>query len=322
MRTFIAAMLLATVAAAPLHAQDRDSERRIEQLESQIRALQRQVFPGGNTEFFQPDIAPGQPATTTAGSPASAPITDLTDRLNSLERQLANLTGQVEENSYKLRQLESSIAAMRQPEPAPAVPFGAVGPETEPDTTESPGFESDEGDTVSGNLRAMTEDKDDDALGAPPSESEEPPAENGTPFQTQGSEAALPDDPGEAAYVTGYRMWRDGQYAAARTQLRETVESYPGNRFESYARNLLGRSYLDDGKPANATEIFVRNYQELPNGERAADSLFYLGVALTRLDYKDRACLAYDELQDVYGATLRSDIAELIPQARVAAGCT
>ncbi|MCA1749689.1 MAG: outer membrane protein assembly factor BamD [Sphingomonadales bacterium] len=177
---------------------------------------------------------------------------------------------------------------------------------------------------MSDNLRAMANEErdeagaDDDGAGE---EAAEAASSGEGPFSAQGSEPPLPDDPGEAAYVRGYRLWRDGDYAAARTQLRETVEQFPGHRFESYARNLLGRAYLDDDKPASATEIFVRNYQQLPNGERAADSLFFLGVALTALNYKDRACLAFGELQEVYGGNIRSDIAEQLPAARTAAEC-
>jgi TolA-binding protein len=85
---------------------------------------------------------------------------------------------------------------------------------------------------------------------------------------------------------------------------------------------LVKHAYLDDDKPANATEIFVRNYQELPDGDRAADSLFFLGVALTELNYNDRACLAFDELEEVYGSSLRSTIREQVPAARSAASCT
>ncbi|WP_298022209.1 outer membrane protein assembly factor BamD [uncultured Parasphingopyxis sp.] len=304
MRRLMILALVASIAAPPALAQN-NVDRRVERLESEVRALQRQVFPGGNPDFFQPDIQPGQPGSL-PGNPASAPLTDLTDRVNSLERQLQTLTGQIEENSYRLRQLESMIEGM-QAQSRPAFDGETndggfdVGPTEDPDTGAPTGVRPIE-----------TPASDETAADA-----DTPPD---MPF-TQSDEPPLPDDPGEASYVRGYRLWRDGEYAAARTQLQQTVEQYPGHRFESYARNLLGRAYLDDNKPANATEIFVRNYQELPNGDRAADSLFFLGVALTQLEYNERACLAFDELRDVYGDELRSTIAEQVPSARQAAGC-
>jgi TolA-binding protein len=44
----------------------------------------------------------------------------------------------------------------------------------------------------------------------------------------------------------------------------------------SYARNLLGRAYLDDGKPREAAPWFLQNYQADKKGARASDSLLYL----------------------------------------------
>ncbi|WP_299326199.1 hypothetical protein [Parasphingopyxis sp.] len=294
MRYMLIAALLMSGTATPALAQSDDLDRRIDRVEREVRALQREVFPGGNSDFFEPEIQTGT-RDGTVGSPASAPITALTDRVNALERQLATLTGQVEENSFELRQLRSMVEALQ-----------GGGAATEPDTTLDATTLTNDSDTASSDTTDASE----------PTESAE-----SAPAATESSEPPLPDDAGEASYVRGYRMWRDGRYEEARTQLRETVENFPGHRFESYARNLLGRAYLDDDKPANATEIFVRNYQELPDGDRAADSLFFLGIALTELNYNDRACLAFDELRDVYGDTLRSTIREQVPAAREAAGC-
>lgn len=299
MRYMLIAVLLMSGTAAPGLAQNDELDRRIDRVEREVRALQREVFPGGNSDFFEPEIQTGT-RDGTVGSPASAPITALTDRVNALERQLATLTGQVEENSFELRQLRSMVEALQ-----------GGAPTTDPDIPLDATTLTDDSDTVSSDTTAS--DAED---AAEPVESTDAP-----PPETSSSEPPLPDDAGEASYVRGYRMWRDGRYEEARTQLRETVENFPGHRFESYARNLLGRAYLDDDKPANATEIFVRNYQELPDGDRAADSLFFLGIALTELDYNDRACLAFDELRDVYGDSLRSTISEQVPAAREAAGC-
>lgn len=302
-RLLIAAILLTTI-ATPALSQGAEVDRRIDRIEREVRAIQRRVFPGGSSEFFEADIQPSQTNPSAVGSPASAPITDLTDRVNALERQLATLTGQVEENSYSIRQLQASVEALR----TPAEPLGEF--ETS-GTARSPSAAPSLTDT---DETAREEAKDEP-------EAVEAAAPSAAPIGPEGAEPPLPSDPGEAAYVRGYRLWRDGNYEGARRQLRSAVEGFPGHRFESYSRNLLGRAYLDDGKPANATEIFVRNYQELPNGERAADSLFFLGVALTELNYNDRACLAFDELMEVYGADLRSSIAEQVPSAREAANC-
>ena len=85
-------------------------------------------------------------------------------------------------------------------------------------------------------------------------------------------------------------------------------------------RNLQGRAYLDDNKPATAARIFLDNYQNNPRGERAADSLYFLGQALTRLNRKPEACRVYEELAQVY-PNMRDYIRTRLPQARTDARC-
>ena len=80
--------------------------------------------------------------------------------------------------------------------------------------------------------------------------------------------------------MAGYRLWEAKRYSEAVTTLRGVVTKYPNHKRASFAQNLLGRAYLDDGKPAAAAEAFYANYQKMPRGERAPDSLYYLGQAL------------------------------------------
>ena len=104
----------------------------------------------------------------------------------------------------------------------------------------------------------------------------------------------------EEAYNAGYRLWDQRRFAEAQAALEAAATRYPTGRWISWTRNLQGRAYLDDGKPATAARILLANYQDNPRGERAADSLFYLGEALTRLNRRTEACRVYDELARVY----------------------
>ena len=88
----------------------------------------------------------------------------------------------------------------------------------------------------------------------------------------------------------------------------------------SWIRNLEGRAYLDDNKPATAARVLLANYQDNPRGERAADSLYYLGQSLTRLNRRPEACRVYDELAQVY-PNVREQIRRLLPAARSDAHC-
>lgn len=108
-RPLILAALAASVLTSPLSAQTVDTlDRRMNKLEKEVRAVQRKVFPGADDRFFEPEIAP--PAQADGfGVPAATPSTIVTDRIDALEAQLAALTGQIEENSFKLRELEQSF---------------------------------------------------------------------------------------------------------------------------------------------------------------------------------------------------------------------
>src|SRR3546814_3353094 len=69
-----------------------------------MRAVQRSVFPGGSPAFFEGEIAPDN--TPGERVKSSAPVIDLTARVDALEEQLQALTGQTEQNAYQLRSEE------------------------------------------------------------------------------------------------------------------------------------------------------------------------------------------------------------------------
>jgi TolA-binding protein len=78
---------------------------------------------------------------------------------------------------------------------------------------------------------------------------------------------------------------------------------------------------LDQGQPRAAAEALLANYRSNPRGERAPDSLYYLGQALLKLGQPTQACNAYAELEEVYGARLRDELKRMIPGAKAEAQC-
>lgn len=292
MRFHLVGMLLLAGVATPAAAQRAETpEKRIERLEQQLRAVQRKVFPGGAE--VAPEIEPTVPAASGAGVPASSAVADLTARVDSLEAQLRELTGQTEQNSNRLRQMENAIAQLR--------------------------------DSMGGRLDAL------ERAGAPAAE----PARPSSPQLPRPSAAVTANDDApvrpastasgegdaEAAYNAGFRLWEAKRYVDAQQALEAVAKRYPSSKWASWASNLAGRAYLDAGKPATAAKAFLANYQANPRGERAADSLYFLGQALVALDKPADACKAYDELQDVYGASMRDWLKQRLPDARRQARC-
>lgn len=270
-------------------------EQRIERLERQLQQVQRQVFPKG-----QPAATAGfsdEPAATRSS------VISLDQRLDAIERQMTDLLRQSEESGNRVRTLESEFGNYRTSQDqrlnsieqrlaAPVAATPAPMP-SEPATT------------------TTTTPKP------------KPPTSGGstTPASTAGG-AVPATDAGETAYTEGFRLWEAGDYDGAINSLRAFTSAYPKHRRVSYANNLVGRALLDKGQPSAAAQALLANYRSNPQGERAADSLYYLGQALMRLNQPGQACKAYAELDAVYGSKVRADLRKLVDQGKAQAQCS
>ncbi|WP_294354023.1 tetratricopeptide repeat protein [uncultured Sphingomonas sp.] len=282
-------------------------EGRVGKLESEMRAVQRKVFPNGAGGYVQPEITAPQTQAQAPGVPASSALSDLTSRVTSLEEQMASLTGQIEPNGYRTRQLQDQFDASKRATdarlkalesgPAPIASAGQSAPLDTPAPAAGGGKSPAAPSVVTGDTASTA------------------------PAGGAAVDKPSTGDPAEDAYLYGYRLWTAKRYAEAETQLKKVVTDYPKSRRASYAQNLLGRTYLDSGKPSLASMAFYENYKKFPDGERAPDSLLYLGQALTKLNKAADACKVYDELSDVYGAKLSASMKSQITAGRSAAKC-
>lgn len=307
---FLGAAAMALSAAAPAWAQQAGLDKRVERLEKEMRAVQRSVFPGGSPTFFEGEIAPDNVTGERARS--AAPVIDLTARVDALETQLQTLTGQSEQNAFQLRELEKQFAAFkaemdkRFADPAATATPAALAPAP---AAKPPAITS----TV--------------AAAAPAKKPAETPAAK--PASPDAARLALvkkveiPSTGNETkdAYDYGYRLWDAKLYPEAQAQLKQVVEKWPKSSTASYAQNLLGRAYLDEGKPSLAAVAFYNNYKDRPSGARAPHSLMYMGVALDKLGRKADACKAFRELEEVYGDKAPQDVRTDAAAAKAKAGC-
>ena len=302
---------LALVSLAPADAQRRQAtpEERIERLEKQVRQVQKQVFPKGqpaDTAGFTDD-----PAATLMQT------NQLSNRLDAIEQQMADIVRSSEENGNRLSTMEAELARLRadQDRRLRTLETGGGGG--------AGGAATDSGTLVSDEPAAdVAADEP-----APRPLVSKPKVESRKTPPSAAISSAKPGDSnfdagGEEAYDRGYNLWNSGRYDEAITALRAMASSFPGHRRVSWANNLVGRSLLDKGQARAAAEALLANYRSNPKGERAPDSLFYLGQALVKLGQREQACKAYGELQDVYGATMRADLQRQLPSARAVAKCS
>ena len=303
-------MFLAVTVAFPAVAVAQSNvEGRVGKLESEMRAVQRKVFPGGAV-LVQPDIQPAAPAAQIPGSPSSGALDDLTQRVASLEQQLASLTGQVEQNGYATRQLQTAFDAYRN---ATDARLKTLEPSTAPPAV---GGENEMGAAVGGPITATPA-----RPSSRPEASSRPSTAPDRVRLVDAIERPSSGDTPEDEYLYGFRLWTAKLYPEAEAQLKKVVSTYPKHRRASFAQNLLGRSYLDDGKPSLASMAFYDNYKKMPDGERAPDSLYYLAQALVKLNKPADACKVYGELTDVYGAKMSMEMKANVAKGRAAAKC-
>jgi TolA-binding protein len=227
----------------------------------------------------------------------------LEQRLNSIETQLQQLINQGEVNGHRASELESQITSLRNDVNSRLTALESR-PAVQPQAIDSGNDASAESDSDSKSVRmaaASTPEK---------------------PGSASDTTDAAASDPGEEAYSQGFRLWRDGKYDQAITALRAFISGFPNHRRVSFARNLIGRALLDKGEPRPAAEALLANYRKDPKGERAPDSLYYLGQALMQLKQPSQACKAYGELEDVYGSSVRPDLKTLVTKGKADANCS
>ncbi len=257
-------------------------EKRVGKLESEMRAVQRKVFPGANKNYFEPEIAAPSTAAAAPGTPASNPVSDLTARVDSLEQQLVTLTGQLEENGHKLRTLEAAFEKFRT--------------DAQFRITQLEG-------------------------GTPVPPAGQMPGDGGPSAGATTGATAL--DPIEGEYRAAYGTVVAKDWSKAEADLQNFVVKHPKHARASHAQYWLGRTYFAQNQPVQAARALLENYQSRPEGERAADSLLWLGKSLMAFSPPSpaKACEAYDQLKAGYAKTMSAEIKTQLAEARAAAKC-
>lgn len=291
-------MSLAAPAALAQRQAPPTPEQRLDRLERQVQQVQRQVFPKGRpaeTAGFS-----NEPAATQSS------VVTLDQRLDALERQVADMLRQSEENGHRLQTIEADLGRYRSDQEQR---FATI--------------EQRINDAAAAAAAAP-------AIVQPPVATTRPPIPGKSKPEPASAATASPatttamteGDPAEDSYSEGFHLWESGEYDQAITTLRAFTAAYPKHRRASYANNLIGRALLDKGDARGAAQALLANYRNNPKGERAPDSLLYLGHALLKLGQPGQACKAYAELDAVYGSSIRADLKKLEADAKSQAQCS
>lgn len=310
-RRLFAAAAAAFCLAAPLaaKAQSYDVQSlndRLNMLQRDISDLQRQVYSNGGNA----GAAGGDSVAQLGGGGAAA---NQEVRLQQLDDQMRNLTGQVEQLSYKLQQVSTRLDKLvgdvdfrlRQLEQGQGGAAGAPAPLGPPAAGNAPDQMQQQDTTVIGGGA--------DAGQPPPGQQtmSPPPQVLGTLNQSQlnANRVTLPTEPAPAApaaaggggsaeeqYNNALELLRQANYPQAEQAFRSFVRAHPGDRLAGNAQYWLGETYYVRGNYTDAAVAFAEGYQKYPTNAKAADNLLKLGMSLSALGRKGDACKAYDQL--------------------------
>lgn len=288
MRVLPALIILTLGLPAPLAAQAVDVaklDRRVGTLESEMRAVQRKLFPGANPRMFAPETPAQAPPAAPApeANPATGVLTDLTGRVESLEATLKGLTGQIEAIEYKLRQLEDAQRRMK----------GDV--EFRLNALEKPAApEADAAVPAAGDVAAPAK---------PPVAAAAVPAAPGKPPVVARPATAKPAT-ADAAWALAYPKVTAKDWPGVEAAMTQFVADWPKSPRAAQARYWLGRSFAARSQQPQAAKAFLEVYQSAPRSAPAPDALIGLAGALNAMAKPKDACQVLGELDSVYGAKL------------------
>ena len=196
-----------------------------------------------------------------------------TVRISALERQIQEMTGQIEQLSYEL-----DIANQRL-------------------------------DAVSAALSGDANYSDGAAYGAGPADGPVPlipgagQQGSGDPIADQiaqssggSADVALPLDPNAAFdYASGFLL--SGDYQRAKAAFGLYLEAFPNHPRTPDAQFRLGEIHLALGEDAAAADAFIAHIRSYPNDPRAAEAYLKLGTAFARLDKSKEACTVFKTMK-------------------------
>lgn len=263
--------------SAPAAAQNSPAVmmERIETLERQLRLLQRRISSGqvdvDSSSSDEREVPPS------AGDRRL--IADMSARLGTLDRQIRQLTGRLEEMEFRQNQMNETlnlaleqIARQRSQEQVPGQVGGAVSTpprETVPVEAAAGGGEQ---------LEALP-----DVV---------------TPTAP---EVALPEGTSAERFDYAFTFIRQNDLDSGRIAMEQFLAAHAGDPQAANAKFWLGRIHMQQSRNAEAAQLFLSLIEDHPNHDKRVDALVDLSDVLVKLGAADDACNALAEFRRIEG---------------------
>lgn len=313
---------------SPVMAQDASMSRQVEQLRKDLDLLQRYVYREG------PPASGGAASSgaVTGGADNTPAAARQQVQIDNLQAQITQLTGQIEEQGYKVRQmsdrldrlisdvdfrlsqLEGKNTQTGQAGTGAAAGAMAGGMSAPQDntagSTAAPG-NSASGGNLGGATGGQPLDKNGTQLfGVIKGQGEAPEIPSGPQGNSSGAGAAgaaaagtasvadgvLPAGSPQDQYRYAFGLLRQQKFPEAEAALRAFVKAHPKDPLAGNAQYWLGETFYVRGNYDQASLAFTEGFQNYPDSPKAADNLLKLGMSLANLGKTDDACLTYDHL--------------------------
>ncbi len=311
----LAAAVLLTVGSSGAMAQSTELQnliQRVDRLQRELSTLQRQVYAGG--EVPQPAagaaIAPGEDVKPVVAA-------RLHTRINELENQLRNLTGQIEQANFEVSQVAARLDKLvgdvdfrlREIEARMGGGFSSEGMQGDPALGAATGAQSGGlaaadpatpqvlGEVPRAQVEALRA-RQAQGQGQPTSLS--PQAEQVAAAAPAPTGGGLPGGSVKADYDYAFGLLRQANYVEAESALKDFLDQHADDPLAGNAKYWLGETYYVRGDFRQAAVTFAEGFQRYPDSTKAPDNLLKLGMSLAQLDKKEDSCGAFSELLKRY----------------------
>lgn len=267
-------------------ASAQSTRERLNAVEKQLNAIQRQVFTPGSRFQSGGDVnsTPSNASNTVMSAPSGSEgtlIAEINIRISELETQLRQMTGQVEEANFKVQNMTRQLETMQKDYEFRFAELEKNGGNTAVGAGGLPGI---------GSVSVP-------ATGAP--------LPTGTPKQK---------------YDYAYAQVSNAQYEQAEASFIEFLREHPQDELAGNAQYWLGQTYYARGNYSDATRTFLEGMSKYPESPKAPAYLLKVGMSLNLLGEKSEACEVYRELNARFPDS--SENTRMRPAEERKAGCS
>jgi tol-pal system protein YbgF len=296
-RLVLAAMLVCGVSAGSsgwAQAQDmRTINERIDRLQRDIDVLQRQLARGGTP------AAPGASGAPAGGAFAGDFIGRTEDRFSSLESQLRDLTGNVEQLTHLSAQLKERLDKLVNDIDfrLSALERGAAGAGGVPAAAATPPAAQPAAQPPAAGLGAPVVAPGQQRLVLQPGP--------GAQAAAVAPSVQLPQGSPEAQYEFAFgkltqAQREQGELASAEEAWKAFLAANPTHRLAGNAQYWLGETYYARRDYQSAAATFAEGVAKYPRSDKAPDNMLKLGMSLAQLKRNNEACGTLTELDKRY----------------------